>query len=118
MSAGGLRCGRSGYTRVTVWQRTSPAPRWFFPHGVERVRASADTTSSLMRRLPLLLGVGVLLVAAAPVQAFSVEPSPAAMPTPLAPTRGSAAERERYARNDEAPVSRAGGKRFPPLSGP
>src|SRR3954471_20521453 len=113
MSAAGLRAGRCASTRATVWRQTSPAPRWFFPQSLERLRETADR-KLLMRHVPLLLSVGALLAGAAPAHAFSVEPSPAAMPTPLAPTRGSAAERARYARNDEARVSRRDGKGFLP----
>src|SRR4051794_19680026 len=116
MSGAGRRSGRCASTRATGWRRTSPAPRWFLPKGLERHREPADR-KLLMRHVPLLLSVGALLAGAAPAHAFSVEPSPAAMPTPLAPTRGSAAERARYARNDEARVSRADVKRFLPLYG-
>src|SRR3954451_181934 len=116
MSASGHRCGRCACTRAIAWRRTSPAPRWFFPQGLESLREPADR-NLLMRRVPLLLCVGALLVAAAPAHAFSVEPSPAATPTPLKPKRGSAADRERYARNDRAHVSRADVKRFLPIYG-
>src|SRR3954451_2051719 len=116
MSASGHRCGRCACTRAIAWRRTSPAPRWFFPQGLESLREPADR-NLLMRRVPLLLCVGALLVAAAPAHAFSVEPSPAATPTPLKPKRGSAAGRERYPRNDRAHVSRADVKRFLPIYG-
>src|SRR5436190_3503261 len=116
MSDAGPRYGRFVCTRATGWRRTSPAPRWFFPYGLERFRETADR-NLLMRRLPLLLSAGVLLAGAAPAHAFTVQPSPAAQPTPLKPKRGSAADRERYARNDRARVSRADVKRFVPLYG-
>src|SRR3954471_3119901 len=116
MSDAGPRYGRFVCTRATGWRRTSPAPRWFFPYGLARFRETADR-NLLMRRLPLLLSAGVLLAGAAPAHAFTVQPSPAAQPTPLKPKRGSAADRERYARNDRARVSRADVKRFVPLYG-
>jgi hypothetical protein len=68
-----------------------------------------------MRSVPLLIAVGAALALAPAAQAFTVTPSAAATPTPLAPVRDAASARQHYARNDEAKVSRADVARFLPL---
>src|SRR3954447_17809272 len=68
-----------------------------------------------MRGVPLLIALAAVLVAAPAADAFTVTPSAAAAPTPLAAKRDPAAARAHYARNDRVRVSRADVARFLPL---
>src|SRR2546423_5505012 len=72
-----------------------------------------------MRRVPLLLAVGAIVVAAPAAHAdtFTVVPSAAAAPTPLKAIRDVREEKLRFERNDRARVSLKDVASFVPLYG-